>query len=204
MGATRVVVLGAGIIGAACARELALAGLAVTVVERGAPAAATTAHGEGNVLVSDKGPGPELDLALLSRRLWPGVLDAVAAHLPEAAAAVEWEPKGGIVVATTAAWGPRAGALRRRAARGRRHRRAPRRRRARRGRAPPHPRLRPRRPLPRRRAGAARWHRDRAARGRAARRRPARGLRGARRRHRSAAGSPPSAPPPGRSAPTPS
>lgn len=101
---TRVVVLGAGIVGAACARELARAGCAVTVVERGRPAAATTAHGEGNVLVSDKEPGPELELARLSRRLWPRVL----AELPDAGAA-EWEPKGGIVVATTE---PGAAALR--------------------------------------------------------------------------------------------
>ncbi|MER7548254.1 FAD-binding oxidoreductase [Spirillospora sp. NPDC127506] len=101
---TRVVVLGAGIVGAACARELARAGCAVTVVERGRPAAATTAHGEGNVLVSDKEPGPELELARLSRRLWPRVL----AELPDAGA-VEWEPKGGIVVATTE---PGAAALR--------------------------------------------------------------------------------------------
>ncbi|MCQ8828497.1 NAD(P)/FAD-dependent oxidoreductase [Streptomyces malaysiensis] len=98
---TRVVVLGAGIVGCACARELALAGLEVTVVDRGAAASATTAHGEGNVLVSDKGPGPELELAQLSRRLWPQVLTAVAERLAHAARAVEWEPKGGIVVATT-------------------------------------------------------------------------------------------------------
>lgn len=94
----RVVVLGAGIIGAACARELALAGCAVTVADRGGPAAGTTAHGEGNVLVSDKGPGPELELAKLSRELWPEVLDGD----PNAADA-EWDAKGGIVVATTAA-----------------------------------------------------------------------------------------------------
>jgi D-hydroxyproline dehydrogenase subunit beta len=94
----RVVVLGAGIIGAACARELALAGCAVTVVDRGGPAAGTTAHGEGNVLVSDKGPGPELELAKLSRGLWPAILDGA----PDAAG-VEWDAKGGIVVATTAA-----------------------------------------------------------------------------------------------------
>ncbi|MBO2447403.1 FAD-binding oxidoreductase [Actinomadura barringtoniae] len=95
---TRVLVCGAGIIGAACARELARAGFAVTVVDRGGPAGATTAHGEGNVLVSDKGPGPELELARLSRRLWPEILDG----LPNAET-VEWEPKGGIVVATTTA-----------------------------------------------------------------------------------------------------
>ncbi|NVI90953.1 FAD-binding oxidoreductase [Actinomadura sp. BRA 177] len=94
----RVVVLGAGIIGAACARELALAGCDVTVVDRAGPAAGTTAHGEGNVLVSDKGPGPELELAKLSRRLWPRILQT----LPDTDAdTVEWEPKGGIVVATT-------------------------------------------------------------------------------------------------------
>ncbi|MFF4795994.1 NAD(P)/FAD-dependent oxidoreductase [Streptomyces sp. NPDC001276] len=103
MNGTRVAVLGAGIVGAACARELALAGLEVTVVDRGGAASATTSHGEGNVLVSDKGPGPELELAQLSRKLWPQVLAAVAERSASAAHAVEWEPKGGIVVATTGA-----------------------------------------------------------------------------------------------------
>jgi glycine/D-amino acid oxidase-like deaminating enzyme len=89
----RAVVMGAGIVGIACARELALSGFEVTIVDRGDVAGATTAHGEGNILVSDKGPGPELRLAQLSRRLWPEVIaDGDAA---------EWEPKGGIVVATT-------------------------------------------------------------------------------------------------------
>ncbi|GLW67407.1 FAD-dependent oxidoreductase [Actinomadura rubrobrunea] len=97
----RVAVLGAGIVGAACARELARAGLPVTVLERGGPAAATTAHGEGNVLVSDKGPGPELALARLSLALWPRILDEIAERRPETARAVEWDPKGGIVVAAT-------------------------------------------------------------------------------------------------------
>ncbi|MFF2501818.1 NAD(P)/FAD-dependent oxidoreductase [Streptomyces sp. NPDC058067] len=101
MNGTRVAVLGAGIVGAACARELALAGLEVTVVDRGGAASATTSHGEGNVLVSDKGPGPELELAQLSRKLWPQVLAGVAERSVAAAHGVEWEPKGGIVVATT-------------------------------------------------------------------------------------------------------
>lgn len=90
-----VVVIGAGIIGAACADQLAAAGLSVTVLERGAIASGTTGAGEGNILVSDKQPGAELALALLSRRLWA----SLGEQLPEAAA----EPKGGIVVATTAA-----------------------------------------------------------------------------------------------------
>jgi D-hydroxyproline dehydrogenase subunit beta len=92
---TKAVVVGAGIIGAACARELALAGAEVIVVDRGGVAAATTAHGEGNILLSDKGPGAELRLAQLSRRLWPEVLGGKDDDL------AEWEPKGGIVVATT-------------------------------------------------------------------------------------------------------
>ncbi|GAA3748509.1 FAD-binding oxidoreductase [Streptomyces tremellae] len=99
MDRTRVVILGAGIVGSACARELSLAGFDVLVVDRGGAAAATTSHGEGNILVSDKGPGPELELARWSRRLWPEVL----AGLGGAAEQAEWQPKGGIVVATTEA-----------------------------------------------------------------------------------------------------
>ena len=93
--------IGAGIVGAACARELAGAGCAVTVVDRAHPAGATSAHGEGNVLVSDKGPGPELELALLSARLWPRTLAEIAERTSIDITRVEWEPKGGIVVATT-------------------------------------------------------------------------------------------------------
>ncbi|WP_344473095.1 FAD-dependent oxidoreductase [Glycomyces algeriensis] len=95
-----VVVIGAGIIGAACAEALSASGLRVLVVDRGAPAGGTTAGGEGNVLLSDKAPGPELDLAVLSRRLWPELIEALRAELGDEAARVEWEPKGGLVVAT--------------------------------------------------------------------------------------------------------
>jgi D-hydroxyproline dehydrogenase subunit beta len=90
-----VLIIGAGIIGAACADQMTAAGASVTVVDRAGIAAGTTGAGEGNVLVSDKEPGPELELALLSRALWAELGDAV----PEAAA----EPKGGLVVATSPA-----------------------------------------------------------------------------------------------------
>jgi glycine/D-amino acid oxidase-like deaminating enzyme len=103
MNGTRVVVLGAGVVGAACARELSLAGFDVVVVDRGRPAGGTTSHGEGNVLVSDKAPGAELALAQLSNRLWPQVVAEIAAEDPRAAAATEFDAKGGIVVATTEA-----------------------------------------------------------------------------------------------------
>lgn len=92
-----VVVVGAGIVGAACAEALTAAGVRVVVVDRDAVASGTTASGEGNVLVSDKEPGPELDLAIASRAEWGAVL----ARLPERVADVEWESKGGVVVATT-------------------------------------------------------------------------------------------------------
>lgn len=89
-----VVVVGAGMVGAACALYAARAGLDVALVDRGPVAGGTTGAGEGNLLVSDKEPGPELDLALLSGRLWADL----AQELGEA---VEYEAKGGVVVAAT-------------------------------------------------------------------------------------------------------
>ncbi|GGW47945.1 oxidoreductase [Streptomyces lucensis JCM 4490] len=79
-------------VGAACALYAARAGLDVRVVDRGAVAGGTTGAGEGNLLVSDKEPGPELELALLSARLWSELAE-------ELGAAIEYESKGGLVVA---------------------------------------------------------------------------------------------------------
>ncbi|MEV4312814.1 FAD-binding oxidoreductase [Actinocrispum sp. NPDC049592] len=87
-----VVVVGAGIAGAACAEALSAAGVRVTVLDRGAPASGTTAAGEGNVLISDKAPGPELALAQASLARWPVLLESLEAD-------VEWQAKGGLVVA---------------------------------------------------------------------------------------------------------
>ncbi|WP_329562662.1 NAD(P)/FAD-dependent oxidoreductase [Kitasatospora sp. NBC_01266] len=87
-----VVVIGAGVVGAACAYYAVRAGLTVAVVDRGPVAGGTTGAGEGNLLLSDKAPGPELSLAQLSARLWT----ELAGELP---AAIEYEPKGGLVVA---------------------------------------------------------------------------------------------------------
>jgi D-hydroxyproline dehydrogenase subunit beta len=97
------VIIGAGIIGAACARALALAGLAVAVAERGAPASGTSASGEGNLLVSDKLPGPELDLARRSGALWAELARTLPDELGPGFPSIEYEPKGGIVAATTEA-----------------------------------------------------------------------------------------------------
>jgi glycine/D-amino acid oxidase-like deaminating enzyme len=86
-----VVVVGGGIVGACCAHYLAEAGLSVIVVERGTVASGTTGAGEGNILVSDKEIGVELDLALMSQKLWT----ELSHEIPHS----EFEQKGGIVVA---------------------------------------------------------------------------------------------------------
>ncbi|KOG11273.1 NAD(P)/FAD-dependent oxidoreductase [Streptomyces viridochromogenes] len=88
-----VLVIGAGIVGAACAYYCATAGLRVSVVERGAIGSGTTSACEGNILVSDKEPGPELDLALLSSRLWRRIGEELVRST------IEYEAKGGVVVA---------------------------------------------------------------------------------------------------------
>jgi len=90
-----VVVVGAGIVGAACAYYAAREGLSVTVLERGTVGGGTTSRGEGNILVSDKEPGPELALALASRTRW---LELAAELGPDR---FELEEKGGLVVAAS-------------------------------------------------------------------------------------------------------
>lgn len=85
-----VVVVGAGIAGAGAAFFLAEAGAAVLLLDRGDVAGQTTGLGEGNVLVSDKRPGPELDLALAGRDLWT----ELAERFPQARATA----KGAIVL----------------------------------------------------------------------------------------------------------
>jgi glycine/D-amino acid oxidase-like deaminating enzyme len=88
------VVVGAGLVGAATAASLAATGRGVCVVDRAGPLGGTTAAGEGNILVSDKLPGPELTLALRSIGLWR-VFAAEQEHGDD----VEFEPKGGVVAA---------------------------------------------------------------------------------------------------------
>jgi D-hydroxyproline dehydrogenase subunit beta len=90
------VVVGAGIVGAACAFYATEAGLDVVVIERSAVSAGTTGAGEGNLLLSDKDVGPELSLALRSAQLWAELGDRLGAD------SFELEKKGGVVVARTA------------------------------------------------------------------------------------------------------
>jgi D-hydroxyproline dehydrogenase subunit beta len=75
-----VVVVGAGICGAAAAFFLQEQGHEVLLLERDTVSGGSTGLGEGNVLVSDKRPGPERELAILGRELW---LD-LGEHFPAA------------------------------------------------------------------------------------------------------------------------
>ena len=89
-----VVIVGAGVVGAATAYFAAAAGLRTIVVERGSIASGTSSRCEGNILVSDKEVGPELELSLYTQRVW-------REDLAEHAALWEFESKGGLVVAGT-------------------------------------------------------------------------------------------------------
>jgi glycine/D-amino acid oxidase-like deaminating enzyme len=89
-----VAVVGAGAVGAACAYFAAVAGHRVTVIDRGAIAAGASSACEGNILVSDKEAGPELDLALYSQQVW-------RTDLAEHGKLWEFEAKGGLMVTTT-------------------------------------------------------------------------------------------------------
>lgn len=98
----RVVVVGAGVIGAACALRLAQAGAEVVIVDRSGIAAETSSRCEGNLLVSDKSAAAsvraEAELAILANAMWRELaaeLDAERGDGP----ATEYEAKGGIVVA---------------------------------------------------------------------------------------------------------
>ena len=64
-----VLVIGAGIVGAACAQELAGAGLSVGVVERSEPGSGATAAGMGHIIALDDSEA-QIALTAYSRRLW--------------------------------------------------------------------------------------------------------------------------------------
>lgn len=86
-----VVVIGAGIVGTAVARECARAGLRVGVVEQHVPGGGITAAGMGHVVVMDDSPA-QLALTVFSRGLWR----EERSQLPQA---VEYESCGTIWVA---------------------------------------------------------------------------------------------------------
>ncbi len=80
-------IVGAGIVGAACAREFARQGLSVAVIESGAVGGGATAASMGHLLVVDDEAGEttgaghaEFALSQRSMRLWQDWLDESAGH----------------------------------------------------------------------------------------------------------------------------
>ena len=91
MGSFDAIIVGAGIVGSACARECALAGLKVAVVEPGVPGGAASAAGMGHVVVMDDSPA-QLALSRYGRELWQELRPALPAG-------VEYEQRGTLWVA---------------------------------------------------------------------------------------------------------
>src|SRR6266536_5451960 len=86
-----VVIVGAGIVGSACALECASRGLRTAVVEGKGIASGATAAGMGHIVVMDDSPA-QLALTYYSQMLWKGL----SARLP---ANVEYEACGTLWVA---------------------------------------------------------------------------------------------------------
>ncbi len=86
-----VLIVGAGIVGCASARELAQAGLRVGVVEGKVPGSGATSAGMGHVVVMDDSPA-QLALTHYSRSLWQELI-------PVLPASAEYESRGTLWVA---------------------------------------------------------------------------------------------------------
>ena len=89
-----VVVIGGGVIGAACCHALAEAGLATALLEAEELGSGASGACEGNVLVSDKSPGPELELARRSIELYHDLAERLQAD-------IQLESKGSLLVAVS-------------------------------------------------------------------------------------------------------
>lgn len=87
-----VLILGAGIVGCAIARECAMAGMQVGIVEKDSPGRGSTAAGMGHIVVMDDSPA-QLALSQYSRSLWQGLQSV----LPSTA---EYESRGTLWIAS--------------------------------------------------------------------------------------------------------
>ncbi len=89
-----VILLGAGIVGCACARECTQAGLRVAIIEPEVVGGGATAAGMGHLVVMDDSPA-QLTLTRYSRSLWMELL-------PQLPSTVEYETRGTVWVAADA------------------------------------------------------------------------------------------------------
>ncbi|MFN0106999.1 MAG: NAD(P)/FAD-dependent oxidoreductase [Bryobacteraceae bacterium] len=88
-----VLIVGAGIVGAACAFELARAGARVEVMDQGIVGGGATAAGMGHLVVLD-GNGPELALSKLSVDLWHKLAKDLPKHAEFWACGTLWIAAG--------------------------------------------------------------------------------------------------------------
>ena len=93
-GSPDLIIVGAGVVGAACAMYGAERGLGVLVLESNSPASGVTSAGMGHIVVMDDSPA-QLELTAFSRSLLAGL----AAELP---AAVEYQRCGTLWIAASA------------------------------------------------------------------------------------------------------
>lgn len=91
MSAADVIIIGAGIVGAACARECASRGLRTTVLDAGVAGGGATAAGMGHIVVMDDSP-MQMALTRYSQKLWQELAPQLT---PEA----EYEQRGTLWVA---------------------------------------------------------------------------------------------------------
>lgn len=94
-----IIIVGAGIVGAACAAECAQAGLKTLILDQACIGGGTTAAGMGHVVVMDDSE-PQLALTRYSRDLWRELAAHIdAAGRPAMPPDVEWDPCGTLWVA---------------------------------------------------------------------------------------------------------
>jgi D-hydroxyproline dehydrogenase subunit beta len=86
-----VVIVGAGIVGCACARELTEAGVQVAIIDHHSPASGATAAGMGHIVTMDDSPA-QLALTHYARSLWRKLST-------ELSASVEYEERGTLWIA---------------------------------------------------------------------------------------------------------
>src|SRR5688500_4287672 len=84
-----VIVVGAGIVGAACAYALARAGVRVLVLEAGFPGGGTTGSAMGHVVTMDDSEA-EFALTACSRGLWAALADELPAACGDAVSGTTW------------------------------------------------------------------------------------------------------------------
>lgn len=93
---TEIAIFGAGIMGAACAYEIAKSGRRVLLVDRAQPNAGSSGACDGYVSVSTKTPGPALTLARESQILYAALADELG-H-----ARIDYARRGGLMLVETA------------------------------------------------------------------------------------------------------